>query len=497
MSIAHTTRTRTLSHLLLAGHNPLSPPPLYSASSASQIRQSPSNPSLTPAPLRTWLASIGRDTDVPSTRLSLAGGGGHSLLGYRNEMGVDRVLGVGRNESGQLGVGFASQEGTRGLVEGFEGEEILQVAAGVQASYLLVRDGPGPGRAEDSTSLFSFGNLARGRLGQPSLFPPSTPLEDHEEPRQHSLPTARKVDLPEGMGKIKQIACGFEHLLLLTEDGQIYGTGCNTDGQLGLGPSELNDVFSLTRLPLPQHIHDHEGGVASISAGADTSALITVSGKVFSWGNSEYAQALHSRKIDQIPSALEIDSSFLPSPSRRIVDFRCGGSFSLVLDDKGSVYSAGYGALGLGSEAVNSIKPRMIEALEEAGVNRIRAGWGYAAAVRDAGPSSALWTWGLNSPHGRLGTGSLPPSPSSSSASTSFDPSALPSLAQHVYSPTRVELPLKQLALGVPAREEGREFGRQREGWEEDEEQWRFGEVELGAEGMWVEVREEVAVDID
>jgi hypothetical protein len=46
----------------------------------------------------------------------------------------------------------------------------------------------------------------------------------------------------------------------------------------------------------------------------------------------EYAQALHSRKIDQIPSPLEIDSSLLPSPSRQIIDFQCGGSFSLVLD---------------------------------------------------------------------------------------------------------------------------------------------------------------------
>ncbi|GAA5885643.1 hypothetical protein JCM6882_007509 [Rhodosporidiobolus microsporus] len=500
MSLSHPIRTRTLSHLLLAGHNPLSPPPQFAASSASPLRQSPSNPSLTPVPLRTWLASIGRDTDVPSTRLSLAGGGGHSLLGYRNEDGVDRVLAVGRNEAGQLGVGFASQEGTRGLVEGFESEEVLQVAAGVQGSYLLVRTGP------DSTSLFSFGNLARGRLGHPSLFPPSQPLEPHEEPRQHSLPTAKEVRLPEGVGRIKQIASGFEHLLVLTENGEIFGTGCNTDGQLGLGSSSddaegLNDIFALTKLPLPAHIYTHEGGVASISAGADTSALVTVSGKVYSWGNSEYAQALHSHKIDQIPTPLEIDSSFLPSPSRRIVDFRCGGSFSLVLDDRGSVYSAGFGALGLGRETLSTLKMRVVEALEGAGVTRIRAGWGYAAAARDAGTDSALWTWGLNSPHGRLGLGSLPPSPSSSSsaASTRFDPSALPSVARHVYTPTRVDLPLQQLALGVPARAEGGEFGREAKGGEggEEGERWELGEVEVGEEGMWVEVREEVEVDFD
>ncbi len=45
----------------------------------------------------------------------------------------------------------------------------------------------------------------------------------------------------------------------------------------------------------------------------------------------EYAQAIHGRKIDQIAAPLAIDDSFLP-PARRLVDYRCGGSFSLVLD---------------------------------------------------------------------------------------------------------------------------------------------------------------------
>lgn len=42
---------------------------------------------------------------------------------------------------------------------------------------------------------------------------------------------------------------------------------------------------------------------------------------------------MHGFKIDQIATPKEIDSSFLP-PSRRIVDVRCGGSFTIVLDSK-------------------------------------------------------------------------------------------------------------------------------------------------------------------
>lgn len=132
--------TRSLSHLLLAGSNPLSPPSRYGPS--GPVRQHPSNPSLVPVPLPSWLASIGREGDE-TARLRLAAGAGHNFVAYRNELAVDRVLALGRNEVGQLGIGFASQEGTRGLVEGFEGEEVLSVKAGMQGSYLLVRTGDG------------------------------------------------------------------------------------------------------------------------------------------------------------------------------------------------------------------------------------------------------------------------------------------------------------------------------------------------------------------
>lgn len=138
--------TRTLSHVLLAGLNPLSPPSSSSSSALSgAARQSPSNPALAPVPFTGWLASVGRELDttapirlVPS---ALAAGAGHQLVAYRNYEGVERILALGRNEAGQLGVGFASQEGTRGLVEGFEGDGVLAARASVQASYLLVRDG--------------------------------------------------------------------------------------------------------------------------------------------------------------------------------------------------------------------------------------------------------------------------------------------------------------------------------------------------------------------
>lgn len=210
MSIArHATLKPRLTHLLLAGHNPLSPPATYSSNPLT--RQHPSNPSLSPIPIPTWLGQVGRKQDIrhgwsliPSA--SLAVGLEHSLLAYRSHA-VDRVFAVGRNEVGQLGIGFASQEGTRGLVEGFEGDEVQAVAAGCQSSYLVVREGDGSG-------LYSMGNLARGRLAQPAYFPPKDGGE-HDEPRVELLSKATRVHLPPEIQRIRQVAAGFEHFLLL------------------------------------------------------------------------------------------------------------------------------------------------------------------------------------------------------------------------------------------------------------------------------------------
>lgn len=136
------TLLRSISHLLLSGSNPLSPPLAYAARSLQQ----PSNPTPTPIPFASWIGSIGRAKDVEEGWEFLKGGVSsgleHTILGYRSA-GVDRVFSVGRNEVGQLGIGFNSQEGTRGLLEGFTGEEILGVGTGCQSSFLLVRKGGG------------------------------------------------------------------------------------------------------------------------------------------------------------------------------------------------------------------------------------------------------------------------------------------------------------------------------------------------------------------
>jgi hypothetical protein len=48
--------------------------------------------------------------------------------------------------------------------------------------------------------------------------------------------------------RIVQLACGSEHTLLVLSDGSIIGTGCNLNGQLGLGHTKNQRTFA--QLPI-------------------------------------------------------------------------------------------------------------------------------------------------------------------------------------------------------------------------------------------------------
>ncbi|GAA5887220.1 hypothetical protein JCM16303_007381 [Sporobolomyces ruberrimus] len=524
MAVTRPATHRSISHLLLSGHNPLSPPSTSQSSSALLSRQSPSNPSLSPIPFNTWLSQLGREVDTYPLQNynqihSISSSTGHSLICYRNSRGVDRVIGLGRNESGQLGIGFTSQEGTRGLVEGFEGESVLKVKTAVQASYLLVK--------EDDTRnrLYSIGNSSRGKLGQPNLYSRKTPSssntdeeyqdEEEEEPVTRVLPRATLIDdLPLESGKIVQIETGYEHLLVLTEAGHLYGTGCNTDGQLSLSSSNTSDHYSLTRIPLSPLLTTQEGGILKILSGGDTSGLITKSGKLYTWGNSEYGQGGHGKVLDQVTEMVEavgVREVVLREGGRRIIDYQCGGSFGVVLDDRNNVYTLGYGALGLPPTTTSSPNPSrfnpyptLVPSLSSSSqrysspITRIRAAFGYAVAISDdnkagedkggGGGGGKIWSWGLNNQFGRLGLGTTSSnhSPSNSGAGGGGENRAL-RIENYVDEPKEVRLPIRELGLEEEVVDE--------EGMGGGKKKWRLGEVELGDEGMWVEVREEVRVE--
>lgn len=184
------------SHLLFAGADVLA------ATRAGQSTKS--NGLLTIAPFGRWLGSAGRAEDVAqgfTIRSTASSPGGHTLIVYRC-LGVDRCFSLGRNEAGQLGIGYNSQESTRGLVEDFgEPDSIESVHTTFQTSFIRsLVDGRGV--------VHAFGSAQRGAAGfgtRPAG--DCAQLQGWPKPRLLQLSDAEDI---------VEIATGFEHTLLLT-----------------------------------------------------------------------------------------------------------------------------------------------------------------------------------------------------------------------------------------------------------------------------------------
>ena len=182
--------------------------------------------------------------------------------------------------------------------------------------------------------------------------------------------------------------------------GQVYAWGKAKSGSLGLGPEVTETVGTPARVTV---LADED--VVSVRAFADTSGALTAKGDLFLWGNND------GGKI----SADQESAKFYPFKvdgleDVNIVDFGVGSKHGMVLDDKGRVYTwgwggsffAGAGALGHGNKA-DCTEPTLLQMFVDEGVKitQIACGGRHAVALDDEG---MVWTWGQGE-YGRLGHG--------------------------------------------------------------------------------------------
>jgi len=105
---------------------------------------------------------------------------------------------------------------------------------------------------------------------------PIIPKEDY---KMTSL--IHRIDLPE---EVMDIVCGQDHTMFLMKSGRIYSCGLGADGQTGLESYGLTSTPTLIR-------GDIEGEkIVQVACSADTVLAVSDKGDVFGWGNSEYMQ---------------------------------------------------------------------------------------------------------------------------------------------------------------------------------------------------------------
>ncbi|XP_051115281.1 ultraviolet-B receptor UVR8 isoform X3 [Andrographis paniculata] len=199
-----------------------------------------------------------------------------------------------------------------------------------------------------------------------------------------------------------EVACGGAHTVFLTENGDVYATGLNDFGQLGISDFQNYAIKPLRISSIPKRI-------IKISAGYHHSAAITVDGELYVWGKNANGQLGLGKKAENIiplPRKVEcLDGVTIKSVS-------LGFEHSIAVTDKGEALSWGGGESGrLGHGHGSSIfgfqtssseyTPRLIKGLEGIKVKSVAAGMLHSTCICDGGE---MYTWGSNE-NGCLGIG--------------------------------------------------------------------------------------------
>nr|XP_021142222.1 X-linked retinitis pigmentosa GTPase regulator [Columba livia] len=275
--------------------------------------------------------------------------------------------------------------------------------------------------------LYMFGSNNWGQLGLGSK-------------NTVSKPTCVKALKPE---KTKLAVCGRNHTLVYTEKGNVYAAGGNSEGQLGLGDTEERSTFHLISFFTNQH------KIKQLAAGSYTSAAVTEDGQLFVWGdNSEgqigladeacvsvpcqvdvgkpvssiscgyYHSALitgdgelytfgepENGKLGLLPEQLKNNRVPQPVPGimEKVNKVACGGEHTVVLTET-DVYTFGlgqYGQLGHGTFIFETSVPKSVKHLRRHKICNITCGENHTAVVAENG---LMFTFG-DGRHGKLGLG--------------------------------------------------------------------------------------------
>ncbi|KFK27849.1 hypothetical protein AALP_AA8G437700 [Arabis alpina] len=290
------------------------------------------------------------DVDSSSFRVGISSGLFHSGLTIDGDLWI-----WGKGDGGRLGFGKEDSVFVPKLNPLFDEHSIRCVALGGLHSVALTHKG----------DVFTWGYGGFGALG-------------HSVYTRELVP--RRVD-GSYYCKISAIATSGTHTAAITESGELYMWGREEgDGRLGLGlgrgPNEGGG------LSVPSKVKALTVPVASVSCGGFFTMALTQEGQLWNWGaNSNYelgrGDNLGGWKPMPVPSLEGV----------RITQIACGGYHSIALTEDGKVLSWGHGGHGqLGNSSLHNQKiPTEIEALADKKIVFIASGGSSSAAITDEG----------------------------------------------------------------------------------------------------------------
>lgn len=246
--------------------------------------------------------------------ISIACGSSHSLALIKTSIG-DVVTSWGRGEDGQLGHGDAEERLYPQAVFSLINKDITSVHCGAEYSIAV---------STSKQEVYSWGWGDFGRLG----------LNDRSNDIFIPTPIPSLSQQP-----ISTVACGDTHTLVTTTDGKLYSFGRGQSGQLGLG--SINDSMTPQLVTALQDKH-----IVRVACGAEHSVCSTDDGNVFAWGWGRYGNLGDGETVDR-----HVPTKVIGLEGIKIVQVACGWRHTLAVNEDGVLFSWGwskYGQLGHG-----------------------------------------------------------------------------------------------------------------------------------------------------
>uniref|UniRef100_A0A671U5P2 non-specific serine/threonine protein kinase n=1 Tax=Sparus aurata TaxID=8175 RepID=A0A671U5P2_SPAAU len=282
---------------------------------------------------------------------------------------------------GQLGHGDQASYRQPKKVEKLQGKAIRQVACGADFTACIT----------DEDQMYMFGSDYYGCIGVEGelgmeIFEPVL-LEFFEE------------------RPVRQVSCGDNHVVVLTQCGDIYSWGCGEYGRLGL---ECEDDFSS-----PMQVEIPKGAtIASVSCGSDGTFFLTEAGKVLACGNNEFNKLGLNQGISGLKNHPGEAYQGIPyittlTLAKQLSRFKIhaiapGKTHTAAVDGRGRLITFGcnkYGQLGVKDFKKHQGVQVLVGPFGGKIVTKVSCGDGFTIAATE---DNQIFAWG-NAGNGRLG----------------------------------------------------------------------------------------------
>ncbi len=306
------------------------------------------------------------------TKWKLAAVGAYYTLALGND---GNIYAWGYNHYGELGEGDTTSSDALVKVAMPAGVTAwTAIAAGDSFNLALGNDG----------NLYAWGANSQGQLGDDSTVSSTIPI---------------KVSLPTGV-KAVAISAGEQFGAAIGSDGKIYVWGSNDNGQLGTGSSAPKYSATPLAVSLPAGVTPK-----SISTGRSYCLVIGSDGNIYGWGGNTSGQLANSTTFGTLAYSPVVASK--PAGVTSWQKAVGGGEgFSLGIGNDGKLYSWGYnglGELGIGNTTATKAANDTANAVKlPAGVTPEDMALGDYSDYAIGSQGDTVYAWGYNQ-QGQLG----------------------------------------------------------------------------------------------